>query len=296
MNLQYLKAFYMTVKHNSISKAAQSLHLTQPGLSKQIKSLENELGVNVLIRSNKGVELTDEGEVLFNYADTLLSIQGNIKRDLLNLYEDQPKLLIGTCKSIGEYALPCSIFTFKHLHKEVDISMEVINSTEVIKKLQDHTINIGIIQQDVEIEDIVTRHIISDELVLVGYKEDSPKTISLKELTKIPLILRENHSGTRYAIEESLKRRGISLDDLNIMYSLNSPEAIKSSLLAGKGYSFLPRLAVAPEIKKGSLKIIEVEDLEIISGYFIAYRKKHSLSHFEKIFVEFIISSKRSFC
>lgn len=296
MNLQYLQAFYMTVKHNSISKAAQSLHLTQPGLSKQIKSLENELGVNVLIRSNKGVELTDEGEVLFNYADTLLSIQGNIKRDLLNLHEEQPKLMIGTCKSVGEYALPCSIFTFKHLHEDVDICMEVINSTDVIQKLLEHTINIGIIQQDVQNEDIVTQPIISDELVLVGYKEDAPQTISLEALTQIPLILRENHSGTRYAIEESLKRTDISLEDLNIIYSLNSPEAIKSSILAGKGYSFLPRLAVAPEIKKGSLQIIEVEDLEIMSGYYIAYRKNYSLTHYEKIFVDFIISSKRGFC
>lgn len=296
MNLQYLQAFYMTVKHNSMSKAAQILHLTQPGLSGQIRSLENELGVSLLNRSNKGVELTEEGKVLFNYADTLLSIQGNIKRDLINLHEDQPKLMIGACKSVGEYALPCSIFTFKHLHEQVDIHMEVINSTEVIQKLQEHTINIGIIQHYSNMDDIVTQPIISDELVLVGNSDISPKRISIEELKQIPLILREHNSGTRDGIEKSLKEKGIYIEDLNVIYDLNSPEAIKSSILAGKGFSFLPRLTVALELKKQSIQTIQIDDLKISFAYYIASRKKYNFTDYEQMFVDFIISNKRGFC
>lgn len=296
MNLQYLQAFYMTVKYNSISKTAQILHLTQPGLSGQIKSLENELGVSLLNRSNKGVELTEEGQVLFNYADTLLSIQGNIKRDLINLHNDQPELMIGACKSVGEYALPCSIFTFKHRHKEVNIHMEVINSTEVIQKLQEHTINIGIIQHDTNMDDIVTQPIISDELVLVGNSDISPKRISIEELKQIPLILREHNSGTRYVIEKSLKEKGIYIEDLNVIYDLNSPEAIKSSILEGKGFSFLPRLAVALELKKQSIQTIQIDDLKISFAYYIASRKKYNFTDYEQMFVDFIISNKRGFC
>ena len=81
MNLQYLRAFYVTVKVNSISKAAKTLHLTQPGLSMQIQSLEKELQVSLLNRSNRGVELTDAGKIVFDYADTILSLQENIERD-----------------------------------------------------------------------------------------------------------------------------------------------------------------------------------------------------------------------
>jgi DNA-binding transcriptional LysR family regulator len=296
MNLGNLQAFYMTVKHNSMSKAAQILHLTRPGLSGQIKSLENELGVSLLNRSNKGVELTEEGKVLFDYADTLLSIQGNIKRDLINLNQDRSKLIIGACKSVGEYALPCSIFTFKHLHEEVDINMEVINSTEVIQKLQEHTINIGIIQRDSNVDDIVTQYIIADELLLVGNSEHSPKRISIEELKQIPLILRENDSGTRYVIEKSLKEKGIDIEDLNVIYDLNSPEAIKSSVLAGKGFSFLPQLVVNQELKKQSLQTIEIEDLKISFAYYIASRKNYNFTEYEQMFVDFIISNKRGFC
>lgn len=296
MNFEYLQSFYMTVKHNSISKAAQILHLTQPGLSGQLKSLENELGVSLLNRSNKGVELTEEGKVVFNYADTLLSIQGNIKRDLINLHKDRPKLMIGTCKSVGEYALPCSIFTFKHLHEEVDIHMEVTNSTEVIQKLRDHTINIGIIQHDLNIDDIITEPIISDELLLVGNSNNSPKRISIEELKQIPLILREHTSGTRCVIEEALKDKGIPVEDLNVIYDLNSPEAIKSSIISGKGFSFLPKLTVAQELKKQSIQIVEVDDLNISFGYYVASRKNYTFTEYEQMFVDFIISNKRGFC
>ena len=113
MNLEYLQSFYVTVKSNSISKAAENLHLTQPGLSMQLKNLEKELGVTLLNRSNKGVEMTEEGKVVFDYAHTILDIKGNIERDLKSLHETVPTLIIGSCKSVGEYALPCSIYTFK---------------------------------------------------------------------------------------------------------------------------------------------------------------------------------------
>ena len=296
MNLEYLQSFYTTVTHNSISKAAQMLHLSQPGLSGQLKSLENELGVSLLTRSNKGVELTEEGKVVFDYADTLLSIQGNIKRDLNNLNQDGPKLMIGACKSVGEYALPCSLFTFKDLHDEVDIHMEVINSTEVIQKLQDHTINIGIIQYDFNMSNIVTRPIVSDKLLLVGKNDRCPERISIGDLRKVPLILREQDSGTRYVIEQALQKKDIYKDDLNIIYDLNSPEAIKSSIAAGKGFSFLPKLTVAPELKKQTLQTIEIDDLDISFCYYIASRKNYIFTDYEQMFVDFIISNKRGFC
>ena len=112
MNLEYLHSFYVTVKFNSISKAADKLHLTQPGLSIQLKNLEKDLGVTLLNRSNKGVEMTEEGKVIFDYAHTLLDMKGNIERDLKSLHEDVPTLIICSCKCVGEYALPCSIYKF----------------------------------------------------------------------------------------------------------------------------------------------------------------------------------------
>lgn len=297
MNLEYLKSFYTTVKCNSISKAAAELHLTQPGLSMQLKNLENEMGARLLIRSNKGVKLTEEGTVVFNYANTILSITNNVERDLKNLQENNPKLIIGSCKTVGEYALPCSIYMFKKFYSEVDINVKLMNSTEVIEELLDHTINIGIIQGNPEKDNIIIKDIISDELVLVGSSSSSSKKeISIEELKEMPLILREKTSSTRYLIENALKEKGINLEHLNVIYDLNSPEAIKSSISAGKGFSFLPKLIIKKELKDGSLVPIQVDGLNIAFNYYIAYRKGYILTDYEKEFVNFIISSKRGFC
>jgi LysR family transcriptional regulator, transcriptional activator of the cysJI operon len=296
MNFEYLQSFYTTVKCNSISKAAAVLHLTQPGLSSQLKNLEKEFGACLLIRSNKGVELTEEGKVVFNYSETILSIKGNIERDLKSLQVDSPKLIIGSCKSVGEYALPCSIFIFKKLHKELDINMEVVNSSEVLEKLRNHSINIGIIQDDPNDCSIDIKYIISDELILVGCDNEDKKIITIEELKKLPLILREKTSYGRYLIETVFKKKGITIEDLNVIYSLNSSEAIKSSISAGKGFAFLPKLIVKNELKKGSLKQIEVDGIKIEFDYNIAFRKNYVFNQYEQMFVDFIISNRRGFC
>ncbi|WP_315115432.1 LysR family transcriptional regulator [uncultured Clostridium sp.] len=296
MNLEYLQSFYTTVNYNSISKAAFHLHLTQPGLSMQLKNLEKELGTSLLIRSNKGVKLTEEGKIVFNYADTLLSIKDNIERDLKNLQQDRPKLLIGSCKSIGEYALPCTIFVFKKLHKELDINMEVNNSYEVIKKLCDHSINIGIIQDDPKENSLDIEYITSDELILVGNNNEDIEHITIEELKKLPLILREESSNARYLVKNAFQEKGVLLEDLNVIYSLNSPEAIKSSILAGKGVSFLPKIIVKNELKKGLLKHITMDEIKIEFNYYLAYRKNYAFDRYEQMFVDFITSNKRTFC
>lgn len=296
MNLQYLESFYTAVKYNSISKAAAELHMTQPGLSLQLKNLENEMGTKLLLRSNKGVKLTEEGKVVYNYANTILSIKGNIKRDLNSLKESHPKLIVGSCRAVGEYALPCSIYIFKKFYSDVEIQVKLMNSSNVIKKLLDHTINVGILQDRPETDRVITRTIISDELVLVGHNWDGKKSVSIQELKQIPLILRESESSTTYLLEKSLQEAGVSMDRMNVIYSLDSPAAIKSSVSAGDGFSFLPKVMIKKELKDGTLKQIVVEDLQICFHYYLAYRKDDMLTECEKKFVDFILSNRRGFC
>lgn len=296
MDFQYLKSFYTTVKYNSISKAAVALHLTQPGLSLQLKKMEDEMGTKLLIRSNKGVKLTEEGKVVYNYASTILSIQGNIKRDLESLQDSSPTLMIGSCRAVGEYALPCSLYLFKKICSEVKIDIKLMNSSKVIQKLLDHTINIGIIQGDSKTEGISTEAIVSDELLLVGHSSRRKKVISLEELKKMQLILRERSSSTRRLLEEALEKTGISLDQLNVIYNLDSPGAIRASVLAGDGFSFLPKLMIKRELREGTLEQIQVNQLHIVFNYYIAYRKDHVFSECERDFVNFIHSNRRGFC
>lgn len=296
MNLEYLKAFYLTVQLNSISKAAKELHLTQPGLSLQLQSLERSLEVTLLIRSNRGVKLTEAGQIVYDYADTILSMQDNIDRDLKSLKSNKKELLLGSCKAIGEFALPCSIYVFKQGLKDLNINFEIKNTEDVVKKLLDRTINLGIIHGKTNESKLKTDLIATDRLVLVTSLPLMKDVVSFEEFLQLPLILREHGSGTLESIKREVRKHNVKLEDLNIVYELNSMEAIKNSVLAGKGIAFIPELSIKRNIKDGDLKEIQVDGINIENEYYIAYRDDHELDIYEKEFIRFIKSSKRGFC
>lgn len=205
MNLYYLKSFYVTVKNNSISKAAKALFMTQPGLSLQLQALEKDLGVCLLTRSNKGVVLTEAGQVLFDYADTILSLKESIDRDISNLKNEKQKLIVGACKAIGEYALPCSIYVFKNDNDHIDIQMEINNTEDVLNSLENRKIHTGIVSNKPESNKLEYKKITTGRLMLVTSLPLMKETITLEELRKLPLIFREKGSGTRLAIENTLE-------------------------------------------------------------------------------------------
>ncbi|MCF6460956.1 LysR family transcriptional regulator [Clostridium sp. Cult3] len=296
MNLDYLRSFYVTVKCNSISKAAKVLHLTQPGLSMQIQNLEDEIGATLLERSNKGVELTDEGRIVFEHATTMLSLQDNIKKSLRDLEKDKKTLSICACKSLGEYVLPCSIYTFREIYTDVDVKLEVYNTNTVIKKLLSHDTNIGIITGFHEFKNITTVPILSDRLLLVSGPYEEHNEIYIDEVLNIPLILREEDSNNRAVLANILLKHGINIDDLNIVLSSNSPESIKSTVASGRGFAFLPEVVIKQELRRGILKQIEIKDFDANFSYYFAYRNNYEFKGYEKTFKNFITSKKRCFC
>ncbi|HJF36646.1 MAG TPA: LysR family transcriptional regulator, partial [Clostridium perfringens] len=176
MNLTYLRSFYTTVKCNSISKAAKQLHLTQPGVSMQIQKLENDINFKLLNRSNTGVSLTSAGEIIFEFAESMLSIEDNLQKKLDELKNINSKLIISCCKSLGEHVMPCSIYTFKEIHYKTDISMEIDNTSDILKKLTNHETNIGIIQgKPSDCKNLELIPLMTDNLVLVGGRNTSFK-------------------------------------------------------------------------------------------------------------------------
>ena len=297
MNLSHIKSFYETVKCNSISKAAKELHLTQPGLSMQLQTFENEIGEKLLNRSNKGVSLTEEGKIVFEFVESMIALQNNLDKKLKNLKDNKSKLYVSTCNSLGEQIIPCSIYTFKEIHPNINISMDIDNSKNILKKLLNHDTNIAIIHEfDNTPDNVVINKIMSDKLILVGSTDSEINSLTLDELVNIPIILREEGSGTLSILKRSLANNNILLDNLNVLLSLNSSEAIKSSVISGRGFAFMPELSITHELKRGTLKKINIKDFNTSFNYNIVMRKNYDLSDTENKFLSFITSNKRCFC
>ncbi len=296
MNIIHLRSFYNTVKYKSISKAAKELHLSQPGLSMQIQNLENTLGVSLLNRSRRGVDLTDEGKIVYDYADSILSLEDNMLISLQNLSKRNNNIKIGSCKSMGEYALPCTLYTFKQIYSDINISMHIDSTFSIIKKIQDMTLNLGIIQESSVPNDLECKVILSDELVLVANKDYPHSKIYISDLYDLPIVMRDYDSATRVNLENILKKNGIDINRLNVIFEFNSLEAIKQSVSSGKCFSFIPKITIRQELRDQSLKSVIVENLDTKFNYYISYRKNHTFSKSEKCFMKFILSKSRCFC
>ncbi|MCU9814286.1 LysR family transcriptional regulator [Paraclostridium sp. AKS73] len=296
MDITYLKSLYVTAKCNSISVAAKKLHLSQPGLSFQLQSLESSLGKTLLQRSNKGVTLTPEGEIVFNYAKSILALEKNMRKDLLELDEMKNQLTIGACSSLADYALPCSAYTFKKIYENIDINILSLTSCEVLEKLRNHEINIGIIQSLESVEDMVEVPIIKSDVILVCNYNLPISSINLDSLTTLPIITRETNSTINKFIARDLKTHGQDFENLNIQFTLNSDEAIKRTLIHSGSYAFLPEIVTKHELHDKYLKKIFVKGLSLQCNYSLVYRSDYNLKYHEKSFIDFITSGNRCFC
>lgn len=296
MNLDYLRSFFVIVKSNSISKAAKKLHLTQPGLSMQLQSLENEIGAKLLIRSNKGVRLTDEGKVVFEHASTMLSLEDNIQNNIKNLKSKKNLLSICSCNSLGAYVLPCSIYTFKEIYPDLKVSLEVCETKSVIEKLLNHETNMGVLTSKYEVSGLSIHQLIQDNLVLVSNPNVEYSQITLEDLKNIPLIMQNEDSSIRDVLSNTLKEHNINFDNLNIVLTINSSESIKSAISSGHGFAFLPAIVVRQELRSKSMKKINIQDLDTKFNYYFAHRENHNFTKHEERFKKFILSKNRCFC
>ncbi len=289
MNLDYLKSFFVIVESNSISKAARKLHLTQPGLSMQLQNLENEIGAQLLIRSNKGVRLTKEGKVVFDQTKAILAIEQNMLKSVREIQADKRILNIHSCKSFGHFILPELLIEFKLENPGLKVNLQTNSTCDIVKSFMSHEINIAIITDEHNYDDITSYPLMKDHLVLVTNKDNVKDSISLKDLRQIPLIIRDDSSCTRLLLDDFIEPYGLDLNHLNILLSTNSLETIKSTIMTSGGYSFLPKLFIHDQLESGELKEVKTP-IDTSFYYYLAVRNNSTLSEYEANFKDFILA------
>lgn len=300
MNINYFISFIETVKQDSISKASKKLHMTQSALSQQLQSLEKLLDSKLLIRSNKGVDLTDEGEIVLSYAETLVNLYENMIKELNqcknSLIQD---IKIATCNSVGEYLLPCTLHLYKKSHNNMRFVLKNEHTKEVIDHVLDCSADIGFIDCEINIDGIECFKICSNDLLFVySSKVDRKKdSISLNEIANLPLIISSKGSGIRNSIEDMFSNVTGTTKRLNIEMELDTIESIKASVIANHGVSILPSTSVKQEIHAGILKTLPIIDsTPKCKICLIASKNKASQPHI-KNFIQYIIKyGRETFC
>ncbi len=298
MNIDHLKAFVETVQLSSISKAADRLHLTQPAVSLQIQSLESSIGYQLLTRSNRGVQLTEYGKVFYSYAQSFLSLWDNLQHDLKNIQAgNTAPLQVGTCPAIGQYALPCAIYLFKQKFPQIRISVQSMTSEAILNEIRDHTLQIGFLEGTPAVSDLYVHVVLQSELMLVGKPNNHLQTITLGDLTSLPLVLTPDTCDVRRSLKKNLAQYKMDDQKLQPFLELDGLESVKSAILSGHGLSFFPYLAIKKELFSGELQPVEIKDAKLEITFSMVWRKDETLSEQGNKFVDFIkTEGGQSFC
>ncbi|WP_170169182.1 selenium metabolism-associated LysR family transcriptional regulator [Mesobacillus subterraneus] len=280
MNLKKLEAFIMVVEKNSFSEAAAALKSSQPSVSLKIKSLEDELGFELLDRGAAGIRTTPAGMLVYTAAKEVANRWRTLE-DELGEFEGTltGTLTIGASTIPGTYLLPQWVKHFRSLFPKVDVKIEIGDSKKILDRLQNHQIDAGIIGMKVDSKLIRSKTIASDTLVLVAHENHPLVHATMPDFTEIlqyDFVLREEGSGTRKMMERYLIENGLSLDELKIAVSIGSTESVIAAVEAGLGVSFISKLAALPAAKAGRIAIIDTFEPFEREFYLVAHADAES--------------------
>lgn len=289
MELRYLDIFCRVYEKKSFSRAAESLHLTQPTISAHIKSLEEDLGIRVFDRLGRQVLPTKAGELLYGYARKIEEL-GKEAREAIALFTGRLKghLHIGGSTIPGEYLLPEVIGNFRRKSPEVISTLHIGDTKEVAAMLIDGKIEIGIVGAMIDDSRIENNKYSDDELILIAAPSFDEDHLTNDMIGSIPFIARERGSGSWLAIEKTFSTNGMDAGRLNIVAEMGSTEAVKTAVRSGLGLSIVSTLAVKDELARGSLKMIDIDCLPISRELYIITHKMKVKSPLCQAFLDFI--------
>ena len=298
LNLEALKIFLTVAEHGSFSEAGRQLHLTQPAISQSIQALEKQLGAQLFIRQGRAVQLTEAGQVLVSMARELLTAAQRVEQTMLSLQgEVIGEMSIGCSTASGKYLLPGLIARFRREFPRVRINVLVTSRDSVIHKLLSGEVALGASSKLIEHQDLEYQDFFKDDVILiapVSHPWAQYRKIYPDDLLDEPMILREELAGTREVLMDSLLKRDISPDMLNVAMVLGNAEAIEMAVEEGLGVAFVSRLAAARGLALGRVVEIVVEGMELTRKIYLVRNRRQPLTLAQAKFWDFVSHSRNN--
>ncbi|WP_423148505.1 LysR substrate-binding domain-containing protein [Rubrolithibacter danxiaensis] len=291
------EVFFEVASHLSFSKAAQVLYISQPAISKHIKMLESMYKSSLFERKGNSIQLTPTGEILFKHLKEAKQIQRNLEFDISTFQKEANAvgaLHLGSSTIITLYILPQILSGFHKQYPNIDIQVVNRNSESILDALLDHQIDLGIVEVEKKLTSVTYQHFTSDEIIPVC-SVNSPiarkPVITLDELLRLPVALRERGSGTLSALARELQKENIRLSDLNAKVKLHGTEALKNFVLVDTCIGFLSKRSVLKQLELKELVELTVEGLNIKREFF--FIRRHGTEDFglTKQFIRYALSS-----
>lgn len=290
MNLNQLKIFYVSGKAQSFSAAAAELFLTQPAVTMQVKQLEEYFQVPLFHRHGKRIELTEAGRLLHRYARKIFDLTAAAERAVWELKElETGTLKVGTTKTYAKHLMPALISSFQERHPGMRVILDEGSSAEIAQSLLVRKNELALIAKASYPPPLKVLSFSQEELVLIMgrfHPLAKNRKLSLRDLAREPLILREKGSGTRDIVLDKYREAKIKP---SILTEAGNVDFIKELVETGKGISFVVRSAVEEELKRGALKTRALAEGPFYLNVDIVYSKNRTLSPAAQAFLEILM-------
>jgi DNA-binding transcriptional LysR family regulator len=268
-----LKVFRAVADQLSFRRAAEQLFLTQPAVTLQVKTLEDELGVRLFDRAAGRISLTRQGALLLGYAQEISNIIDKAEQELAAAEgQVSGKLDLGVSTTIAQYVLPRLIAAFLTENPRVSLSLHSGNTDEVVQFVLQEKASAGLIEGPPRKRGVRAEPFMRDELVLIVPRDFESDDVSRDQLLASTLLMREQGSGSHSVVETALVKAGVKLKTLRNVMNLGSTEAIKSAVEAGLGIGFVSRWAISKELELGLLRVANVTGIRIVRPFSLTSR------------------------
>jgi len=273
MDVRELRYFLAVARCGSFSRAAQQLNITQPALSRQLKKLEEELGVTLFIRSHQGVELTESGALLMPQAEShIFQLQETVT--MLRGQREQfiGQVLLGLAPTSGLLLAPRLLERFRARWPIAALVLREGISSSLQEWLLDRRLDIAVLHNPPPLDGIMLWPVITERMVLVQSPSAAStfkwgNSITISELERLPLVLPSLPHSNRRLIEQAASQHGVSL---NVLNEVDSVPLLRSLVKQGFGSTIMTYAGVAQDVERGELVAVPIDRPPLMSTVSIA--------------------------
>lgn len=266
-----LKVFRSVAENLSFTKASHELFISQPAITKHIHELEVLYETRLFDRQGGKISLTDSGKLLLEHSERILDDYKRLEYEMHLLNNNYTgELRLGASTTIAQYVLPPLLASFINKFPQVNLSLLNGNSREIEAALQEHRIDLGLVEGVIRQPNLKYSTFLNDELVAVtrtGCKLPIGEEITPDDLLHLPLVLRERGSGTLDVVEKALLEHNIKLSALRVLMYLGSTESIKLFLEHTDCLGIVSIRSVNKELYAGKLRVVDIKDMPLLRDF-----------------------------
>ncbi|MBF0447562.1 MAG: LysR family transcriptional regulator [Magnetococcales bacterium] len=273
-----LRVFHSVAKHLSFTRAAEELLLTQPAVTFQIRQLEEHFNTRLFDRHHNRITMTEAGVMVFNYAERILELYRETEKAINEMTGMTRGIVkLGASTTIGEYILPLILSSYHESFPSVRVRMTVDNTRLILRKLEDATIDLGMVEGPVKNKNIQISPCLEDELILIlppNHPLAHMSEIPIGDLKPYPFVSREEGSGTRAVIAEHMLKAGFNYEDLNMVLELGTTESVKAAVEGHVGFSIVSSVSIRKELRLKSLTAHRIQGISMKRRLNFVYQKQ----------------------